>query len=230
MSHYLKLSFRKRWPLCCLLFCAMACNWQKQKPTLAVAKSDSLVAEQKATIAFKHIRESANIVKSGDLIVRTGKDYTSELMRQLSQNDKTYSHCGIASWENDSLFVYHALGGEFNPDQKLRRDAFLLFCNPYENRGFGIYRYQINEQQQKNIIAVAREFYKQGIMFDMKFDLVTDDRMYCSEFVYKTVKKATHNSVAIVTTTLNHIQFVAVDNLFVNPFCREIQQVSFVKQ
>lgn len=230
MSHYLKLSFTKRWPLCCLLFFAMACNRQNQKPTWAATKNDSLVDEQKAIIAFNHIRESANSVKSGDLIVRTGKDYTSELMRQLSQKDKTYSHCGIASWENDSLFVYHALGGEFNPDQKLRRDAFPLFCNPYENRGFGIYRYQINERQQRNIVALARQFYKQGIMFDMKFDLITDDRMYCSEFVYKTVKKATHNSVAIATTTLNHIPFVAVDNLYVNPFCNKIQSVSFIKQ
>ena len=89
------------------------------------------------------IYQYKKIIKQGDLIVRTGKDFTSEMMRLLSAKDKTYSHCGIASIEHDSLFVYHAIGGEWNPDQKLRRDPFEIFCNPYENRGFGIFRYKL---------------------------------------------------------------------------------------
>ena len=227
MNNSSKLFFVKRWPLCCLLFCVLACHTQKEKKTFAIPKTDSLIEEQKATIAFEQIHQVKNLVKSGDLILRTGKDFTSGLMRKLSQNDKTYSHCGIASLENDTLFVYHALGGEWNPDQKLRRDPFELFCNPYENRGFGIFRYRINNVQQKNIINLAHQFYKQGVMFDIQFDLATDNRMYCSEFVYKTIEKATKDSVALSTNTFNHIKFVAVDNLFLNPFCHEIKRVVF---
>ncbi len=227
MNNYLKLFLIKRWPLCCLLFCMLACNTQKEKEAFVISKRDSVIEEQKATMAFEQIYKVKDLVESGDLILRTGKDYTSEVMKKLSQHDKTYSHCGIASWENDTLFVYHALGGEWNPDQKLRRDQFELFCNPYENRGFGIFRYKINDVQQKNIITQAHRFYEQGVMFDMKFDLATDDRMYCSEFVYKTIEKATKDSIEFNTTILNHIKFVAVDNLFVNPFCNEIKRVAF---
>jgi hypothetical protein len=227
MSNYLKIIFNKRWPLCYLLFCTMACHISKEKANAAIAKNDSLIEQQKAMIAFEKIHEIKHFVKSGDLILRTGKDYTSELMRRLSQHDKTYSHCGIASIENDTLFVYHALGGEWNPDQKLRRDPFELFCNPYENRGFGIYRYSLNNLQKKNIIKLAHQFYKQGVKFDMQFDLATDNRMYCSEFVYKTIEKATKDSVAISTTTLNHVRFVSVDNLFINPYCHEIKRILF---
>ncbi len=61
------------------------------------------------------------------MVLRTGNDFTSESLRQLSFTDKTYSHCGIASIENDSIFIYHALGGEWNPDEKLRRDPIELF-------------------------------------------------------------------------------------------------------
>ena len=224
---YLNLFSIKRWQFCCLLFFVMSCQTQLQQKTSDEGHVDSLKEERNIDIALRHIREARVFVESGDLILRTGKDYTSELMKNISQKDKTFSHCGIASWENDTLFVYHALGGEFNPDQKLRRDPFMLFCNPYENRGFGIYRYKINKNQEKSMIAIARKFYQEGVKFDMQFDLATDDRMYCSEFVYKTIKKATHDSVTLGTTTLNHIQFVAVDNLFVNPFCREIKRVLF---
>ncbi len=149
------------------------------------------------------------------------------MMRRLSQKDKTYSHCGIAEWEKDTLFVYHALGGELNPDQKIRRDPFRLFCNPYENRGFGVFRYKINDQQQKNIGNIARTFYADNIKFDLLFDLESDDKMYCSEFVYKTIERATGDSIKPGTTTFNHKKFIAVDNLFVNSFCTQIERVVF---
>ena len=92
--------------------------------------------------------------------------------------------------EHDSLFVYHSIGGEWNPDQKLRRDPFELFCNPFENRGFGIFRYNLSPIENTHLINIVQEFYARGIMFDMQFDLASDDRMYCTEFVYKAVKEA----------------------------------------
>ena len=181
----------------------------------------------KAVAAFEQVHQAKFLVESGDLILRTGKDFTSEIMRRLSQKDKTYSHCGISSWENDTLFVYHALGGEWNPDQKLRRDPFELFCNPYENRGFGIFRYRINKAQQKKIIETIHQFYQQGVMFDMQFDLSTNNRMYCTELVYKTMEKSVPGAAGAGITILNHITFVAVDNLFVNSFCHEIKRIVF---
>ena len=219
--------FIKRWQWCCLLFFTIACHSPKKEHYFPDAKKDSLSEEIKISNALQQISEAKKLVHSGDLILRTGKDFTSDAMRKLSQQDKTYSHCGIASWENDTLFVYHALGGDFNPDQKIRRDPFYFFCNPYENRGFGIFRYKLSKRQQRNITHVASDYFSKGIMFDMQFNLATDDRMYCSEYVYKIIKKATAGIIPIHTTTLNKIQFVAVDNLFINPYCSEIQRTIF---
>ena len=224
MTHYLKYFLLKRRLCCCLLFFIMACHTQKENAVHPdIAKKDSVIEYKNAALAFVQINNAQQSVQSGDLILRTGRDYTSEVMRRLSHHDKTYSHCGIASIENDSVFVYHAIGGEWNPDQKLRRDLFALFCNPYENRGFGIYRYSFNNEQKKEILQNARKFYKAGIMFDMQFNLDTDDRMYCSEFVYKAIKPA----LKLKTTTINHITFVAIDNLFPDTDCNEIKRVRF---
>lgn len=219
--------FMKRWPLCCLLFFLLACHSQKTNQSDANNLKDSLLKERSIDEAINQITRVKKTVLPGDLVVRTGKDFTSDAMRKLSQQDKTYSHCGIASWEEDTLFVYHALGGDFNPDQKIRRDPFEFFCNPYENKGFGIFRYQLNKQQQQGIVRIAKDYFLKGTRFDMQFDLTTDERMYCSEYIYKTIKKATSGSIPLHTTTLNKIQFVAIDNLFVNPYCSEIQRVVF---
>src|SRR5690606_16994933 len=107
-----------------------------------------------------------------------GNDFTSDVMRKLSLVDKTYSHCGIASLENDTLFVYHAMGGEWNPDKKIRRDPFILFCNPHENRGFGIFRYKLPDSLLDQFLSNVSSYYQKGILFDLKFDLTTDDKMY----------------------------------------------------
>ena len=211
----------------CLLFLVIACQAKNHYETPIPSKTDSIKEAQKITAAIDAIYMNRKMVKPGDLIVRSGRDYTSETMRKLSVVDKTYSHCGIASVEHDSLFVYHSIGGEWNPDQKLRRDPFEIFCNPFENRGFGIFRYTLNPKENARLISIVQNFYKHGIMFDMKFDLISDDRMYCTEFVYKAVEEASHNKISLPTTTLNHLTFVATDNLFINPACIELKRVVF---
>jgi hypothetical protein len=205
----------------------MACHIKTTNNPLPVSKNDSIEEEWEITAAFNTIYKNAAAVKQGDLIMRTGRDFTSEAMRQLSLKDKTYSHCGIASIEHDSIFVYHSIGGEWNPDQKLRRDPFDVFCNPFENRGFGIFRYNLTAKENSDLLNIVQNFYKEAIMFDMKFDLSSNERMYCSEFVYKSIEEACQNRISLPTTTINHIKFIAPDNLYINPKCVEIKRVIF---
>ena len=51
-----------------------------------------------------------------------GIDDVSRAARSMNRKDTSYSHCGIVFIENDSVFVYHALGGSYNPSQKLLRE------------------------------------------------------------------------------------------------------------
>ena len=227
----MNVSFRKiaikRWQLCCLLFFTIACEHKTGYNNFKLTVADSVELEKNAIAAIDSIQLYKKMVKSGDIILRTGKDFTSETMRQLSLHDKTYSHCGIASIENDSVFVYHAIGGEWNPNQKLRRDPFELFCNPYENRGFGIFRYKFTTQENKNLIDTIHRLYHEQIKFDMQFDLSTDDRMYCSEFIYKSITRATAHQIRIPVTVINGIRFIAPDDLYLNSSCSQIKRVAF---
>ncbi|MEO6220415.1 MAG: hypothetical protein ABIO81_08310 [Ginsengibacter sp.] len=222
-----EIIFFKRQLLCCLLFFIPACSTKSNNEIDVHSKTDSLRIEQRADEALNEIFNLKKNVNQGDLILRTGRDYTSDVMRLLSATDKTYSHCGIACFENDSLFVYHAIGGEWNPDQKLRRDPFEFFCNPYENRGFGIFRYSISKNEQANLSKIVRNLYTRGVMFDMEFNIDSDDRMYCSEFIYKSIEMSTDDRIILPVTIMNSVKFVAVDNLFINPFCKQIKRVKF---
>ena len=215
----------KRWLVSCLLFFPVACT-RPAASTLPVYNDPAHELED-LTVQFSAIQQAKKQVKNGDLVLRTGRDFTSDIMRRMSELDKRYSHAGIASWENDSLFVYHALGGEWNPDQTIRRDTFGFFCNPYENSGFAVYRYAVPERTKETFVRIARCYFEQKVKFDMQFDLATDDRMYCSEFVYKTITQADDSSLQLNTTTKGKWKYITIENLVCKDKAEEVASVRF---
>ncbi len=194
-------------------------------------------AELKAFIA-----ESKQKIKDGDLIMRTGIGLESEAIRNLSQKDKTFSHCGLAFHEDGQVYVYNAIGGKENPSEKLLREPFETFVDPAAEDGFGIYRYSLSDSEISALYGILLDYYKKGVLFDHAFDLKTDDRMYCAEVIYKSLKQATNNRVALPTTTIKNytartpnlkervfkdFEYIGVDDLFINPFCQLITLISY---
>lgn len=167
------------------------------------------------------------LLHSGDLVLRTGADVISHMLSQLNQQNKTYSHCGIVMIEHGYPFVYHSIGGEDNPDEKLRRDSASFFLSPASNLGFGIARLDADSAHINNIGKVVRRLYKEGHKFDLKFDLYSDDKLYCAEFVYKAINEAMQDSTYIRPITKKGFRFVAVDNLYCNSHARLICQIEY---
>jgi hypothetical protein len=220
------LRYIKGWLCGCLFFLLFGCGGVSNNE-LVISKNDSLKELQKIKKAFIKIDSARQIIATGDLIVRTGNDFTSESLRSLNQRDKTYSHCGIASIENNSLFVYHALGGDFNPNQKIRKDKFEIFADPYSNRGVGIYRYLLLQDDISNLMLTVKQLHQMGIMFDMKFDLQSNDRMYCAEFVYKAYLMGTKGKLQFNTSHINKFEFIGVDDLFLQTLCKEQKKILY---
>jgi len=194
---------------------------------LVITREDSIKKEEQLTRAFKTIQLAGREIQTGDLVTRTGNDFTSQSLRKLCQRDQTYSHCGIASIENDTLFIYHAMGGEWNPDEKLRRDPWFLFAEPYSNNGVGLFRFNLPDTTIKKLVAVTQQFYKDGLTFDMKFDLQTDDKMYCAEFIYKSYLKASNGKMAFHKSRIGDFEFIGPDDIFLHPLCKRKAEIVY---
>ncbi len=157
------------------------------------------------------------LMRTGDLLLRTGRDMTSRIFREMNQVDKTYSHAGLVVVENGYPFVYHSIGGEDNPDERLRRDSASFFISSVFNTGFGIARYQLSDSAINQLVSSVYQKFEMRPLFDMDFDLSTDDKLYCSEFVYKVMLEVTGDTGYIPRTSLLGHNFVGIDNLFMNP-------------
>ncbi len=209
-----------RWLQGCLIFFVAGCNSEAKQKTIS-----SVAIEKNAFVqrAFNQVGQAKKLIKNGDIITRLGNDFTSQSLKKLNRRDETWSHCGIASVENDSLFVYHSLGGEWNPDEKIKRELFEEFAEPYSNNGIGIYRFNVSKTLLTKIPITASGLKNAGVSFDMDFDLHTDNKMYCAEFVSKAIEKASGKSLVFNHSFINKFEFIGVDDIFLHPQCMHIK-------
>jgi hypothetical protein len=199
-----------------------------------------------ATDPFTFINEGKSLLKEGDLVVRLNRDPTSQFIKNFNRQDKSYSHAGIVLFENGLPYVYHIVNGVDDPEEKLRMDSLSLFCDPRKNLAFGIYRYDLSESEIKNLKSLIHKWQVKGVKFDYRFDLKSDDRMYCSEMICKALGKITSKRICPATTELTEtearlfsaymhlppaytgkLKIVSIDNLYNVPGCKLIKEYNY---
>jgi len=175
----------------------------------------------------KAVDSSVAMLQTGDVVVRRGNDMTSYMLCQLNSQNKTFSHCGLVMVENGYPYVYHSIGGEDNPDQVLRRDSAQYWFSAARTEEYGIVRLDMADNAIDSMKHLVKRYYRERKKFDMQFDIRTEDRFYCAEFVYKTLNRATGDSLYIQPVTVMGYTFVGVDNLFMNRHARFVCQIRF---
>lgn len=209
----------------------------------------------KATLSerWKAIDAIKDSIHEGDLVLRCGNDFTSESLRDFSQQEKLYSHSGIAFMNDGALYIYSNMAGDLNPDEVMRRDNVDSFLTPVSNIAVGVYRYDLSNEELEKLKSIILGHYNNKMQFDMNFDLATDDKMYCAEMIAKSVELATANRILIPKSMVNDAlkekylkmalqkkvipsvkkadrrEYWSIDNLYLNDHCREVKKIIFGK-
>lgn len=193
------------------------------------------------------LQEARSLIKTGDLVLRRGNDFSSDQVRGMSKEDKTYSHAGIAVIKDDSIFVYHVEPDFYNVKDKVRKENIDSFFSRTHNTEFAVARFSLDSNETKDLIAYLEERYQQKVSFDMGFDLKTDDKMYCSEMIRKGLLKATHNRIVIEVQPFNdkskykiikqyfklkenqfvNREIIPIDRLYLNPACTILKRFTY---
>lgn len=164
---------------------------------------------------------------TGNLVLRLGADFTSAMLCQINRTEQLYSHCGIVMIENGYPFIYHSIGGEDNPDAKLRRDSASFWCSPVYNLGMAVGQFDLNPAQQDSMLHIVKSWYRRKLRFDMGFDLATDDKLYCAEMVYKAANRAAQDSNYIRPLNMFGHRFVAIDNIYLSGHIKMVCQLRY---
>jgi hydroxylamine reductase (hybrid-cluster protein) len=145
------------------------------------------------------------------------------------------------------------MAGDINPDEIIRRDLVDSFITPVHNIAIGVYRYDLTSTELEKLKNIVHTHYMNKLQFDMNFDLSTDDKMYCAEMIAKSVEQATAKRItfskSLITAGLKEKyikkllakkvvpsakvaeqrEYLALDNLYMNPHCREVTKIVFDK-
>jgi hypothetical protein len=166
-------------------------------------------------------------LNDGDLVLRHSMGFISDAILTFQTQDPQYSHSGIVKKINGKTYIYHATGGEENVSQKMKRDPIAIYCHPAATYKFGVYCWDLADDQRKRFMDQLDYWYQSGMEFDLDFDMTTDDKMYCSEMIYKGLIKATGDPDYIALSNVIDKPYVAIDNLYLNPHCSRIFQYEY---
>ncbi len=147
-------------------------------------------------------------LRDGDLVFRKGRSLVS---RVVLMNDRTsaYSHVGIVAFKNDEPFIVHVAPGEpdENGDEKVKCETPADFLDEGKADLFAVFRLAEEETHLAKMAAQkALDYYEKGLPFDKSFDFRNDDKLYCTELVWKAYLAAginlTGNKFHVLTMNL----------------------------
>ncbi len=124
-------------------------------------------------------------IQNGDIIFQTSKSSQSKAI-QLATSSK-YSHMGIIYESAGQFFVYEAV-------QPVKLTPLIAWINRGENGHYVIKRLEnadqvLNSSTLTKMKQIGEQF--KGKSYDIYFEW-SDDKIYCSELVWKIYKQATN--------------------------------------
>jgi hypothetical protein len=121
-------------------------------------------------------------LKNGDIICRLGDRLWSLYFKDLSPDDKRYSHLGIIRINGDDITVINAEGARWEGKDYVNETLLQDFISAAKT--IGIYR--LKNLSGDAITEKALHFV--GLPFDWDFDMEDSRKLYCTELLYAILK------------------------------------------
>lgn len=151
-------------------------------------------------------------VAVGDLVFRRGQGMWTRYFINMSTREKRFSHVGIVTQvTNDTAKILHADAHETTGIGCVRIEDW---CGFYSNTlDCAVYRYCGPDAEAVIPRIVTKGKEKLGVPFDSAFDLATEDRLYCTEFVRAAVNGAAGREL-IKPVKISGISFIPLDEVY----------------
>ncbi|MCB0398482.1 MAG: hypothetical protein KDD26_02465 [Winogradskyella sp.] len=138
-------------------------------------------------LAFMMSCATSTKIKSGDIVFRSAtQSDLSEAINEVTQTEKAtnYTHIGICSVENDTVFVYHSDLGK-----GVVKEPLDLFLKPDDASTYSadLYRIKnITQSQLEGAMSKAKKLL--GAPYNTTY-ILEDEGYYCSEYIYELFKQ-----------------------------------------
>ncbi len=161
-----------------------------------------------------------NLLENGDIIFRRGYGVDSTVAANFSEGEKRYSHAGIIYKKEDKIYVIHS-----EDDDEGHNGVFMENLDDFIDNSpiWAVYRYKVLDKIKVKMIQESLAFLHKHTKFDNDFDLKDDDKMYCTEFIYKVVNRSAKKEIIHAGKRFMSRTFVTISDLYENSYAFLLQ-------
>jgi hypothetical protein len=167
-------------------------------------------------------------LSEGDIVFRKGQSLVSSLVL-LNDRSTEFSHVGIVCKLNSELYIIHAVPGEPDADGKevVKCERPEAFFDPGKARSIAVVRVKgTTEVMRKEAAHAALAYFEQKLPFDGAINFKTDDKLYCTELVWKAWLKAginiTQNQFKLLKFNLVNDSIILPGHIMHSPLITQI--------
>lgn len=178
------------------------------------------------------LKINPGLLKNGDIIFRKGHGFVTEMVL-LADGQSSYSHTGIIVINENRVHVIHAVPDEAeNGIDLIKNENLSDFLNSAKTEAAVVYRLKKDSSGTAFKAAQkAEEYFNYGLLFDAALDLKTDDKLYCTELVWKAFKFA---GLDLIDEKFNHFDTPIRKGLYIFPSSllgsKHLTQITSTKQ
>ncbi len=159
---------------CCVFFTACATDPPSGK---TMAKTDFQYDSDSITKA------EVALLRDGDVVLRAGNGMVSEHIMSVLQEPIRLSHCGIFYHTPQGDSVISSESGSLQDKEGVQAEPLWLFLHDAQPNSFMAVRPHGTAQQAKEVVARAKYYLAQNILFDYAFDIKDEHFFYCAELL-----------------------------------------------
>jgi len=158
----------------------------------SVVASVTFTSSHAITKTVESLKIDTGLLVTGDIIFRKGISLVSRMVL-LADGTSPYSHTGIIYRNGDSLLVIHSVPAENKDENDIVKaetiEEFLLI-----DRAEAVAVYRLKEEFTEEKILTLSQFIlfhsSNSTPFDDSFDLENDEKLYCTELIWKAYLQA----------------------------------------
>jgi len=132
----------------------------------------------------------ASVFQTGDILFIRGRTWRSFIVVLSQWNNSDFSHVGIVLIKDGVPYVIHATPEGMDRGTVISEPLREFLCSK-EAAEAGLYRIREGLSDiAKEAAAAAERFAARVIPFDHEFDLLSSEKLYCTELIWLSYKKA----------------------------------------
>lgn len=156
-----------------------------------------LSQQEQVVYRYSLSKEEISQLRDGDIILRHGYGFVSDMIVK-SLNDSTgISHCGILTKNNGKWIVIHSVSSTLSDIDGVQSQNLKTFIQQSKKNSVVVIRYKHakNDSDLARIGTRAKYYLNKKIPFDNAFNLHDSTSFYCSELLWKIFKDEFHKDI-----------------------------------